>query len=171
MNKRRPHDKVPRPDFSDVTASRRGNMRAIRGRDTRPELIVRRLLHSLGYRFRLHRKDLPGRPDIVLSGRRAVIDVRGCFWHQHGDANCRNAVMPRARRDWWRAKLAQNVERDRANVAALEAAGWRVLVLWECQIKEHDQALAATLKTFLKVHGPGDGRPGSANGTGANRTG
>jgi DNA mismatch endonuclease Vsr len=141
---------VRRPSFEDVPEARRRNMSAIRGRDTKPELRVRRLLHALGYRFRLHRRDLPGRPDIVFPGRRKVIFVHGCFWHRHG---CRNAVLPRARRDWWESKLSRNVERDAGNVAALEFLDWTVLTIWECETKA-DSDLVEIVQRFL-------GPPGS----------
>ncbi len=140
---------LPRPDFTDVPAPRRRNLAAVRDRDTQPELIVRRLLHALGYRYRLQRRDLPGRPDIVLPGRKAVIDIRGCFWHSHPDPKCRNAVLPRTRADWWAAKLARTVERDAANLALLEAAGWRVIVVWECETRGDKQALERKLGECL----------------------
>lgn len=113
--------------------NRSRNMAAIRGKDTKPEMIVRRLLHSLGYRYRLHRKDIPGRPDIVFIGRRKVIQVHGCFWHQH--PGCKAAHVPLSRVEYWQPKLARNVARDTVNLEALSAAGWDVLVLWECEIK------------------------------------
>lgn len=122
-------------------------MARVRGKDTKPEMAVRRLLHSTGYRFRLHRRDLPGRPDIVLPARRKIILVHGCFWHRHTD--CRYAVMPSTRVEWWSAKLNQNVERDRTAIAALKAAGWQVLVVWECEISRDLRALAANLRAFL----------------------
>lgn len=139
----------PRPDFADVPETRRRNLSAVRGRDTKPELVVRRLLHSLGYRYRLQRRDLAGRPDIVFPGRRAVIDVRGCFWHRHPDPECRNAVLPRTRAAWWAAKLARNVGRDDANEVALKAAGWRVLVVWECEVRGDQGALNRRVRDFL----------------------
>ncbi len=138
-----------RPQFTDVPAPRRRNMAAVKGRDTKPELIVRRLLHALGYRYRLHCRDLPGRPDIVLPRRKVAIDVRGCFWHRHPDPQCRNAVLPGTRAAWWAAKLARNVERDAANLAELEAEGWRVLVIWECETRGDKQTLTMTLREFL----------------------
>jgi len=98
-------------------------------------MAVRRLLHRLGYRYTLHRKDLPGRPDIVFSGRRKIVEVRGCFWHAHPDPACPKAGIPATRKEWWRDKLASNVSRDERNRAALEAAGWDVLVLWECELR------------------------------------
>jgi DNA mismatch endonuclease Vsr len=124
-------------------------MSAIRGRDTAPEMVVRRLLHRLGYRYRLHRHDLPGRPDIVLVSRRIVVDVRGCFWHRHADPCCRNATLPKTRREWWEAKLNRNVERDLANEAALRALGWNVLVVWECETEADAGALSDRLVQFL----------------------
>ncbi|WP_291720516.1 very short patch repair endonuclease [Magnetospirillum sp. 64-120] len=108
-------------------------MAAIKGKDTKPEMIVRRLLHSLGYRYRLHRKDIPGNPDIVFIGRRKAIQVHGCFWHQH--SGCKAAHVPLSRLEYWQPKLARNVSRDSASLEALGAAGWDVLVLWECEIR------------------------------------
>jgi DNA mismatch endonuclease Vsr len=138
-----------RPAFDDVPPARRRNLAAVAGKDTTPELRVRRLLHRIGYRFRLHRRDLPGTPDIVLAGRRKIVEVRGCFWHRHPDPACRNAVLPKVRADWWAAKLARNVERDEKNLVALRAAGWSVLVLWECEVKD-EAALQARLRSFLR---------------------
>jgi len=117
-----------------ISDARRRNMRAIRAKDTGPELAIRRFLHGLGYRYRLHAADLPGRPDIVFRGRRKAIEVRGCFWHQHGSKGCRNSVLPKSRGDWWRAKLGATVRRDQKNLAALELLGWQVLVIWECEV-------------------------------------
>ncbi len=109
-------------------------MAAIRGKDTGPELAVRRLVHRMGCRFRLHGKSLPGRPDLVLPGRQAVIFVHGCFWHRHGCVTKRgkrgNPVQNRA---YWQAKFEANIARDRRNIARLRRLGWRVLVVWECQ--------------------------------------
>ena len=139
---------LARPSFDDVPPARRRNLAAVAGKDTTPELRVRRLLFHMGYRFRLHRRDLPGTPDIVLAGRRAIVEVRGCFWHRHPDPACRNAVLPKVRADWWAAKLARNVARDERNLAALRDAGWSVLVLWECEVRG-DATLAARLRSFL----------------------
>lgn len=136
---------TPTPD--NVSDARRANMRAIKGKDTRPELIVRRMLHRVGYRFRLHSRVLPGRPDIVFPARRKAIEVRGCFWHRHSDPLCRNAVLPRTRRKWWEAKLAANVARDGRNLAMLEALGWEVLVIWECEVAS--SGLTGRLASFL----------------------
>ena len=137
-----------RPLFEDVPPERRRVMAAVTSKNTAPEMRVRRLLHGMGYRFRLHRRDLPGTPDIVLPGRRKVIEVRGCFWHHHPDPACRNATLPRTRADWWAEKLARNVERDARNLAALQAQYWSVLVLWECEMKD-DATLISRLRSFL----------------------
>jgi DNA mismatch endonuclease (patch repair protein) len=109
-------------------------MRAVKGVDTAPEMTVRRLIHSMGFRFRLHRKDLPGKPDIVLPRLHRVVFVNGCFWHGHDCA--RGARAPKANAEYWRAKIARNSERDAANIAAQEVKGWRAEVIWECQLKE-----------------------------------
>ena len=106
-------------------------MSRIRGRDTQPELAVRSVLHRAGYRFRLHRKDLPGCPDIVLPKHRTVVLVHGCFWHRH--PGCRFAYTPKSRIGFWQKKFDANVERDRRNVRALRALDWRVITVWECQ--------------------------------------
>jgi DNA mismatch endonuclease (patch repair protein) len=122
------------------------NMAAIKGKNTMPELQVRSLLHSMGYRFRLHRKDLPGKPDIVLAKYRLAIFVHGCFWHCH---DCRRGrVIPATRPDFWAAKRGGNMERDLRKRAQLEEAGWRVAVIWECQAKEQE-SLELTLKKIL----------------------
>ena len=122
-----------------VTEATRNAMRANRAKDTKPELTVRQLLHRLGYRYRLHRRDLPGCPDIVFLRQRKVIFVHGCFWHQHTDPACKIARMPPSRQEFWGPKLALNVERDARSEKALENLGWRVLVLWECGLKDIDQ--------------------------------
>ena len=108
-------------------------MSRVRARDTKPELIVRGLLHSRGYRYRLHDKRLPRKPDLVFAGRRKLIFVHGCFWHRHGE--CALARMPKSRIDFWRPKLEANQARDQLNIARLEEMGWRVLVIWECELK------------------------------------
>ena len=144
-----PESPLVRPAFEDVPSARRRNLAAVGGKDTSPELRVRRLLHRMGYRFRLHRRDLPGTPDIVLPGRQKIVEVRGCFWHRHPDPNCRNAVLPKVRADWWAAKLARNVAREQRNLAALRDAGWSVLELWECELKDA-ATLAARLRSFLE---------------------
>jgi len=116
-----------------LTPDRRSaNMRRVRSKNTGPELAVRRTLHRKGYRFRLHRKDLPGSPDIVLPRHRLALFVHGCFWHRH--AGCHRCTTPATRREFWEAKFAGNMERDRRQIEALETAGWVVRVLWECEI-------------------------------------
>lgn len=115
-------------------------MSGIKGRNTKPELLVRSYLHKCGLRFRLHDKTLPGKPDLVFRSRRAVVEVRGCFWHQH--PGCRLAYMPSSNRAFWKAKLGRNVARDQQNELALETDGWRVFVIWECQTKDHSRLRA-----------------------------
>lgn len=127
---------------------RRRNMSRIRGRDTEPEKIVRSMLHRMGYRFRLHRRDLPGRPDIVLPRLRSVIFVHGCFWHRH--PGCRYATTPKTRAEFWQKKFEENVERDRRNIAALREAGWRVLCVWECETRDLE-GLEHQLQSFLEA--------------------
>ncbi len=107
-------------------------MAGIRGRNTKPELAVRSALHNRGYRFRLHRRDLPGKPDLVFPKHGAVILVHGCFWHGH---DCHLFKWPRTREDFWREKIASNAERDRRQLADLKNAGWRVATVWECALK------------------------------------
>jgi DNA mismatch endonuclease, patch repair protein len=125
---------------------RSSNMRRIRSTDTNPELTLRRLIHGLGYRFRLHRKDLPGCPDIVFPGRRKVVFAHGCFWHQH--PGCREGRIPGSRVDYWGPKLSRNQIRDAANQALLEEQGWGVLVVWECALKD-TIVVKRTVKQFL----------------------
>lgn len=121
-------------------------MTLVRSKDTRPELIVRRLAHQLGYRFRLHRRDLPGSPDLTFPARRAVVFVHGCFWHQH---DCpRGARRPRTNAEYWSAKLDRNVARDATARGQLEDLGWRVLVIWECETRDAD-TLRGRLSEFL----------------------
>ena len=112
---------------------RSARMALIKAKDTKPELLVRRLVHGLGYRYRLHKKGLPGRPDLVFGWRKKVIFVHGCFWHQH--LNCRYARMPKSKTGYWSEKLTGNRERDVANVRRLESMGWRSLIIWECELK------------------------------------
>lgn len=124
--------KVPRaplPSSPAVTAAMRGN----RSQDTRPELGVRRLLFQMGYRYRLHRRDVPGRPDVCFLSRRKVIFVHGCFWHQHASRDCPLKARPSSNVSYWAAKLDRNVERDINNKALLESRGWQALTVWECE--------------------------------------
>lgn len=132
-----------------LTPERRSeNMRRIRSKNTKPEMLVRQLVHRLGYRYRLHRKDLPGSPDLLFPGRRKVIFVHGCFWHVHPDPACRDSRPPRSNSDYWAPKLARNAERDRNAAARLEALGWDVLIIWECETKCPDK-LQTRLVAFL----------------------
>lgn len=110
-------------------------MSRIRGKNTAPEMLVRRLLHRLGFRFRLHRSDLPGKPDIVLPGRRTAIFVHGCFWHSHG---CKIGRPPKTRLEFWTPKLERNVERDRVAELQLREAGWHVITVWQCETCKPD---------------------------------
>lgn len=120
-------------------------MAGIRAKNTKPEVLVRKALFAAGYRFRLHRKDLPGSPDVVLPGRNVVILVHGCFWHMH--VGCKNAKLPSSRSGFWREKLQGNVARDKAATGALRELGWRVLVVWECGTR--DPAIASELSQRL----------------------
>lgn len=121
-------------------------MRAVKSRDTAPEMTVRRLVYAMGYRYRLHRKDLPGKPDLAFQSRRKVIFVHGCFWHGH---DCkRGARVPKTNRAYWENKIIGNMERDRQHDEELKRVGWRVLVIWECQTKEK-AALVDLIKRFL----------------------
>lgn len=115
-------------------ATRSRMMSGIKGKNTKPELVVRRFLHRAGLRFRLHDKRLPGRPDIVLPRHCAIVHVHGCFWHQH--SGCRFAYMPASNRAFWQSKLGANAERDRRKDEALRALGWRVFTVWECEAGE-----------------------------------
>lgn len=125
-----------------VTRSRM--MSGIRGRNTQPELIVRRFLHRAGLRYRLHVRELPGSPDIVLTRHHAVVEVRGCFWHRHH--SCRYAYTPASNRTFWKAKFRENVMRDRRTEKELTALGWRVLTVWECEVTD-----GAKLRTILRL--------------------
>lgn len=115
-------------------ARRSWNMSRIKGRDTKPEIQIRSMLHRMGLRFRLHRAELPGKPDIVLVGRRTVVFVHGCFWHRHG--RCRFAYSPKSRKAYWSRKFAKNVERDQAQRKSLQASGWKTVVVWECELRD-----------------------------------
>lgn len=145
---------LPPAEAPDAARSR--TMRAVRGRDTGPERTLRRLLHGLGYRFRLHRAGLPGTPDLVFPARRKAVFVHGCFWHGH---DCkRGARAPKRNADYWRAKIARNVARDATQQAALAAAGWESLVVWECALKE-PEALLRAVAAFLGPPGRVGTRP------------
>lgn len=123
------------------------NMSRIRSRNTRPEMIVRSIVHEMGFRYRLHRGDLPGKPDLVLIRHRKIIDVRGCFFHMH---KCKyGRVVPATNAEFWRAKRLSNVARDRRNLRSLERAGWRVMTVWECETR-NVQRLVQQLDRFLQ---------------------
>jgi DNA mismatch endonuclease, patch repair protein len=127
------------------------NMRAVRSKDTKPEKAVRSMLHRLGYRFRLHRSDMPGKPDLVFPSRRKVIFVNGCFWHMH-DA-CKGKGTPSTNAEFWRAKRKRTVERDQRAIEALKEAGWKAYVVWECALKTDIGAVRAQLVEFLSGSG------------------
>lgn len=122
-------------------------MSQIRGKDTKPEILLRSLLHRRGFRFRLHAPGLPGKPDIVLPKYRTVIFVHGCFWHRH--EGCSNATMPKTRTDFWTEKFRRTVERDQEKQAQLERAGWRVLTVWECELKSNPLEISQILKNQI----------------------
>ena len=122
-------------------------MAQVKSKDTKPELAVRRLLHGLGYRYRLHRKDLPGRPDLVFPSRRKAIFVNGCFWHGHAD--CEKVRLPLSNRAYWRDKLRRNQERDERNLASLQESGWETMVVWECELVDLD-VVSQNLIAFLE---------------------
>lgn len=123
-------------------------MSGIRGKNTTPELVVRKALFAAGFRFRLHRRDLPGVPDILLPGSRVAIFVHGCFWHHH--RNCQYGKIPATRSDFWRDKLEGNELRDRKNREALLASGWRVLVVWECATRKNATGLREALVAWIQ---------------------
>ena len=123
-------------------------MSRVRAKNSSPEMKVRRLVHALGYRFRLHRRDLPGTPDLVFPVRRKIIFVHGCFWHRHPDPDCKLARMPKSRQEFWRPKLEGNRARDFRTEEALKNAGWGVMTVWECQLKDV-ASLENEIRTFL----------------------
>ena len=121
----------------NLSEQRSRNMSAIKSKNTKPEFAVRKLLHSMGYRFRLHRKDLPGSPDIVLPKYKTVIFVHGCFWHRH--ANCKYASTPKTRKEFWESKFKANVKRDLEIQEKIKNIGWQSLVIWECELKNYEK--------------------------------
>ena len=125
------------------------NMSRIRSGNTKPEIAVRRTLHVLGYRFRLHRKDLPGKPDIVLPKYKTVIFVHGCFWHRH--ENCRYSYNPKSRAKFWQDKFTANIERDKRSAADLKMLGWRQLVIWECETRDLENIRSIIERFFEKI--------------------
>lgn len=129
-------------------AERSERMSKVRGRDSKPELLVRRLVHGMGFRYRLHDRRLPGSPDLVFGPLRKAIFVHGCFWHRHPSAACKLARMPKSRLDFWEPKLQGNRERDLRHQAELRTLGWRFLVVWECEMRDREQ-LENRLSAFL----------------------
>ena len=130
--------------------ARSERMSRIRGKDSKPELVVRRLVHGMGFRYRLHRKDVPGKPDLVFGSRKKVIFVHGCFWHRHNDSACKLSRLPKSRLDFWLPKLERNAERDAENSARLKALGWDEMIVWECQVtKANLPVLSENIRKFL----------------------
>ncbi len=132
----------------EVSEQRSRNMSAIKSKNTKPEITVRKLLHSMGYRFRLHKKDLPGSPDIVLPKYKTVIFVHGCFWHRH--QNCKYASNPKTRKEFWEAKFRENINRDKKHQENLSSMGWKIIIVWECEIKDKYFDLHKLLKDEIK---------------------
>ena len=136
------------PTTHEVDKARSAQMALIKARDTKPELKVRRAMHAAGLRYRLHAKDLPGRPDLVFRSRRIAVFVHGCFWHQHPDPACKLARMPKSKLDFWRPKLEGNLQRDLRTRGELEVRGWSVLEVWECQTGSDElDALARKIRS------------------------
>ncbi|MCC6294255.1 MAG: DNA mismatch endonuclease Vsr [Bryobacterales bacterium] len=128
--------------------ARSARMALVRGKNTKPEMTVRRLVHALGYRYRLHARTLPGTPDLVFPARHKVLFVHGCFWHRHG-VRCSLTRLPKTRLDFWASKLEANRKRDDKNRRSLRATGWKVLTVWECQLKD-SAALKSRINKFLE---------------------
>lgn len=138
--------------WPDVPEARRNVMRANKGKDTKPELVLRSMLHRMGYRYRLHRRGLPGKPDIVFPAKRKAVFVHGCFWHGH--VACRRANVPKTRAGYWSSKLEANRERDRRAVEQLLGMGWQSITVWECEMS-NPEAVAARIAAFLGAPGKG----------------
>jgi DNA mismatch endonuclease, patch repair protein len=136
---------------SDIFSKKRRSeiMSLVRSKNTKPELAIRSRLHKLGYRFRLHRRDLPGHPDLVLPKYKHAIFVHGCFWHQH--PGCKKATIPQDNHEFWSLKLTQNIERDRKNIRLLRKSGWKVIVVWECEIKKDVDTVIESIATNLNA--------------------
>ncbi|MGH6854714.1 MAG: very short patch repair endonuclease [Aestuariivirga sp.] len=130
-------------------AARSQRMGMVRGKNTKPELAVRRVVHGMGFRYALHRRDLPGCPDLVFAPRKKVIFVHGCFWHRHANSRCRLARLPKSRLKFWLPKLESNHRRDQKNIRALKSLGWKILLVWECQLVNKEQ-LQNKLRRFLE---------------------
>lgn len=134
-------------------SERSARMAKVRGFDTKPEMFVRRLVHGMGFRYRLHDSRLPGTPDLVFPSRRKAILVHGCFWHRHPDMHCKLARMPKSRLEFWRPKLEGNRERDLRHQAELTALGWQYLIVWECRLGQKEQ-LQNAMRKFLSEGDP-----------------
>ena len=132
-------DKVSREKRSEV-------MRAVRSRDTKPELVVRRTAYALGFRFRVNVKDLPGRPDLAIKSRKKAIFIHGCFWHRH--QNCKRSTLPRSNQAYWAKKFAETIKRDELTMATYRSMGWEPLVIWECELADRE-ALSERIKLYL----------------------
>lgn len=132
-------------------AQRSERMSKIKGRNTRPEILLRQLLHGTGLRYRLHRSELPGKPDLVFPRYKAVVFVHGCFWHRH--TGCKIASTPKSNTEFWIQKFKRNVERDAKSVAALENAGWRVFIVWECELSSKNKISSTGLKIAQAIRG------------------
>lgn len=142
----------PKQPQADPQRQRSWNMSRIRSKDTKPEMQVRRMVHALGYRYRLHRRDLPGKPDLTFGPRKKIIDVRGCYWHAHlrYDPACREARSEaKSNRGYWGPKMDRNVERDARNLEKLESDGWQVLIVWECELNDME-AVRSRVLAFLE---------------------
>ena len=132
----------------EVSDQRSRNMSAIKSKNTKPEIAVRKVLHSMGYRFRLHSKNLPGSPDIVLPKYKTVIFVHGCFWHRH--ENCKYASTPKTRKEFWNKKFNDNILRDKKNLEILSSLGWKIIIIWECEIRNKKINLEQIIKNVIK---------------------
>jgi DNA mismatch endonuclease (patch repair protein) len=137
-------------------AERSERMARVKGKDSKPELHVRRMIHGMGFRYRLHDKRLPGKPDLVFASRKKVIFVHGCFWHRHPDPKCPLARMPKSKLDFWKPKLEANRERDLRQQKALEAMGWQFLVVWECELR-HEEQLRNKMQSYLEEGSQNEG--------------
>ena len=135
-------------------------MSRVKGENTKPEIKVRSLVHAMGFRYRLHRKNLPGKPDLVFPRHKKIIFVHGCFWHQH--EGCRSAARPTSNITYWNKKLERTIERDKENILSLVQAGWKVLVIWECEISNTDNLLCTLENFFIKSTGH-NAEPGAAH--------
>lgn len=133
--------------------ARSERMSRVHAKDTKPEMKLRKLIHGMGFRYRLHRKELPGKPDLVFPGRKSIIFMHGCFWHRHED--CGLARLPKSKQAFWCAKLEANKARDQKNISTLKAAGWRILVIWECQLRDEDR-VRQVVKEFLTSYQKGN---------------